>query len=387
MGEAWASGLLTPAIGAGDVSLAGANVAEPLSPSGAQFANPAGIAGFETTTLTVGSGIAYGTGNVKASFPDGYDQTNRVAAMVPDIGLAVRGHGKWSYSLGLHGTVGLRFDYDEQPEIGVDDGFFVEVSIFSAPLGLAYRASDRLWLGVELIPLFGYLRTSFTNPSISELGGAPAELRYKLTGPGIQAMAGLTWKPTDRWAIGLSARPPGVIWMEGSTVLPGMPRQDVDLELNVPAHVFAGVTRRMTERLKLSLSVRWIDSSSFGNSHIKFEATPSVNTPFITDAKDEWKYAIGAAYDWNDSLQLRAGVSHASHIVGERGVSPATFDADDTRVSVGFGIPGERWTLDGVVGYKLRDDRQISADEALLFPGRYRSSPAVIALFSLTRRY
>jgi long-subunit fatty acid transport protein len=385
--EARASGLLTGAIGGGDTALAGANVADPLTPSGAQYANPAGIASFETTTLTLGSGIAYGTGSVKASFPAGYYQTNPALAFVPDIGLVVRGHGKWFYSAGFHGTVGLKFDYDEQPSVGVDDGFFVEVTIFSAPLGLAYRASDRLWLGVELIPLFGYLRTSFTNPSVPELGGSAAEFRYKLTGPGIQAMAGLTWKPTDRWAIGLSGRPPGKIWMDGSSLLPGMPRQDVDLELRMPAHLFVGVTRRVTDDLKLSLAVRWIDSSSFGSSYVKFQNTPSADAPFLADAGDEWKYSLGAAYAWNEALELRAGVSHASHIIGNRGVSPAAFDADDTRFSVGFGLEGELWVLDCGVAYKLRDDRRVPASDALIFPGRYRSSQAVVALVSLTRRF
>jgi long-subunit fatty acid transport protein len=380
-----ASDLLAATVGAADTGMAGADLASPRSPAGAQFTNPAGLARFETT-INGGLGAAYGTGQVEATFPAGYDEDNSVIAMIPEFAYVKRGQGKWSYAVGMHGTVGTRYDYPKKPSVGVNSDLFAEVTIMTAPLSLAYRANDRLWIGAQLMPMFGYFRSHFAIPPYTPEGVDPLfKPRFKLTGPGVTAMGGVTWHATEHLSLALSARPPGKIWMDGSSLTPTGERQDTDLNLKIPAEISAGITLEPLDHWTFAYSVRWINSSSLGESKVRFGDTSDFDFPFVPDATDEWRHAIGAEWRWKPQLALRTGISHADHIVGNRGVSPLSYDGEDTRLYAGAGWKHGRWTLDFSTVYKFPDSRHIAPDYAAMFPGRYQSGAAVLVLFGVSR--
>ena len=150
----YASSLLAGAAGAADSATAGSTIAEPLSPLGAQFANPAGLAGFEDRMIGGGLGLAYGSGEVTADEPAGYHADNEVLVPFLDGFLTVP-YGRWTFGISSMGTSGARFDYGARPAVGVGDGFFSESSMFGVPIAAAYRVSDKLWLGAEIGPIYG----------------------------------------------------------------------------------------------------------------------------------------------------------------------------------------------------------------------------------------
>ncbi len=372
-----ASGLLAPSAGAPDTALFGSTVAEPKTPSGAMFSNPAGLTLFEETTADFSTAYSLGKSRVNASTPPDYDERNSFSVWAPGIGLAVPTESSFHYGFALYGAVGNKFEFDADPAAGVENRFFSEAGIMTFGAGLAYRFNDRLSVGAAVTPLFGLSRMRYT------LGGV--RFKYKLTGPGIQGMLGLRWEPRDGLAVGLGVRTPGRVWMDGSMPFEGG-RQDIDLELKMPTQVFAGVTKHLGERVIASLGVRWSDTSCFGDSMIEFEETEFADSPFVPRAKDEWLVSAGVEYLWNDILTLRLGAGHANAIVGEKGVSPLLYDTEDTRVAVGFGLNFDRWSLDFMVGHAFRGSRKISDDEALVFPGRY-SGGGEIAMVGVSWRH
>jgi long-subunit fatty acid transport protein len=372
-----ASQLLASSAGAPDTALSGSTVAEPRTPSAAMFSNPAGLSLFEETTFDSSAAFSFADTRVNASAPSTYDETNSVFVISPGMGLVVPGKGSWSYGFALYGSVGNEFDFDADPAAGVENRFFSEAGIMTFGAGLAYRFNDRLSVGAAITPLFGLSRMRYT------LGGL--RFKYKLKGPGVQGMLGLRWEPRDGLAVGLGVRTPGRVWMDGSMPFGGG-RQDIDLELEMPAQVFAGVSKRLGERVIASLAVRWTDSSSFGDSMIEFEETEFADSPFVPRAKDEWLVSASLEYVWTDFLTLRLGAGHSNAIVGEKGVSPLVYDAEDTRVAVGFSLNFDRWSLDFMGGHAFRGSRNISADEALILPGRYSIS-GQIAMIGFTWRH
>ena len=258
--------------------------------------------------------------------------------------------------------------------------FVSDVAIGAAPIALAYEVDAKLWVGAELLPLFGYLRNRFELPDPSS--GTALPIKYTLRGPGVQAMFGVSYLPNDRWSLGASARTPGMIWMDGSTVLAG-DRVDVDCEVQMPTVLWAGVTRHIGQRLDVSTSLRWTDSSVFGDSKIKFA---QVRLPFVPDAQDEWRTALGADYRWNERLTLRGGVSYASRIVGNEGVSPLLFDTEDIKIGGGASYSFAAWTLHSMLGYALEGKRNVPPGDALILPGDYTSSGLIFMLgFSYER--
>jgi long-chain fatty acid transport protein len=346
-------------------------VAEPKTPSAAMFANPAGLTLFNETTVDVSSGFPIVHTKVDASSPSTYEETDSFVVWSPAIGIAVPRKSSWHYGFATYGSVGNKFDFDSDPAAGVENRFFSEAGIFTSGAGLAYRFSDRLSVGAALTPLFGLLRMRYT------VAGLP--FKFKLTGPGIQGMFGLRWEPRDGLAVGLGVRTPGRVWMDGSTPFAGG-SQDVDLDLDMPAQVFFGITQHLGEHTIVSIAGRWSDTSSFGDSLIEFERTPAASLPFVPGAKDDWLFSVGVEYVWNDVLTLRVGAGHAKAIVGEEGVSPLLFDAEDYRVAVGFGLNFDRWSLDLMAGHAFRGSRHIAADEALIFPGRYSLDGQIVLI-------
>lgn len=373
---AWASALLAPAVGAADVATMGTRVADPHTPSAALFENPAGLTRFDTTTISSSLGIGYGWARVEASEPAGYKGTNTAVMAIPDAGLSTPYHDRWRFALGAYGSTGSKFDFDADPARGVGH-FFSETIVATFPLGVAYRIDDHVSIGAEVEPLFGQLRTRFT---LSDL-----DFHYKINGPGVQGMMGVTVRPTEQWALGLSVRTPGMIWMRGSMPVRGVGRQDVDLNLEMPTQVFLGATWHCARQLTLSGSVRFTNSSTLGSSMVEYELTPQANNGFLPHAQDEWKFALAAEYALPEQLLLRFAVAQASRIVGSRGVSPLVFDGEDTKIAVGLGRNFGRWGLDATAGYSLPAERNIAPATALVLPGTYRME-GVIFMLGVTQR-
>jgi long-subunit fatty acid transport protein len=335
------------------------------------FSNPAGLTSFDRTTVDASTAFSFADTRVDASAPSTYDESNSVSVLSPGIGVALPRGRSWRFGFALYGSVGNKFDFDADPAAGVEDDFFSEAGVFTFGAGLAYRLNDQLSLGAAITPLFGVSRMRYT------LGRV--RFKYKLSGPGIQGMLGLRWEPCEGLAVGLGVRTPGRVWMDGSMPLAGG-RQDIDLELEMPTQVFAGVTKHLGERVTASLAVRWSDASSLGDSMIEFEVTEAADSPFVPRAKDEWLVSAGVEYAWNDVLTLRMGAGHSNAIVGEKGVSPLVFDTEDTRVGVGFSLNFESWSLDFMAGHAFRGSRKIAADEALILPGRYSIHGQIVML-------
>lgn len=367
-----ASMLLAPAVGAADSATNGSVVAVPSTPESALFTNPAGLAAFERTTHSASFGAVFPHVVVDSDIAD-YNRSDDRVGFIPSAGSSFPLRPGWNFGVGVFGSTGTTFDFEAEPP-GVPTDFLSDVAIAGMPFALSYELHPRLWLGAELVPLFGYVRNRYT--LIDQASGGAIPVEYTLRGPGIQAMLGATWRPIDDWSLGLSFRTPGMIWANGSTPIAGE-RRDVDLDLKMPATVWGGVTRHFGDRLGLSASIRWTDASVFGESKIRFA---SFDIPFVSDAQDEWRFALGAEYDVTDRFTVRAGTSYASRIVGNKGVSPLLFDTEDIKLSGGLGYRIGAWTIDFMTGYQFAAKRSISPSDALILPGGYEASGLIVML-------
>jgi long-subunit fatty acid transport protein len=188
-------------------------------------------------------------------------------------------------------------------------------------------------------------------------------------------MTGLRYELTDRVALGLGVRTPGMVWADGDDRMPSGDKQDVDLHLDMPMQVFVGINADVTDRFHVGLSGRWTDSSSFSDSVFRFSQTPEGNIPYIRSASDEWRIAGGASYAVLPSLLVRLGLSYADSIVPDSWVSPLLVDSAEWKFAAGssWQLPGEwsEWIVDFTAGYSPRGRRNVSDSEAVIFPGRY----------------
>lgn len=361
-----ATQLLAPAIGVPDSAMNGATVATPMTPSAAAYSNPAAITGFAPGAVGVGLGVPLGHSQLHTTTPPGYDTTNSFVAIAPDVGVVHETGFGLRWGLSVYGSLGSAFDSDADAAAGVPYDFYSSAGVSNASLMAAYPITDRLSVGAAISVLYGQVHLRYF---------AGDQFAYTLRGPGAQANVGLQYRPTDRIALGLSFRTPGMVWATGDDRLPAGDKQDVDLDLDMPAQVFVGINADVTDRLHLGLMGRWTDASTFGGSIFRFEDTPAANIPYIRSASDEWRIAAGARYGVTESVDATISFGYADAIVPDSWVSPLIMDAAEWKIGGGLSwtLPGgwSAWTIDSAVGYQPDEARNVSDAEAAIFPGRY----------------
>lgn len=370
-----ASQLLTPGVGTPDSAMNGATVATPLTPSAAAFSNPAGITTMEPGSMSFAIGVPVGHSSVDASIPNGYGTTSDFVGCAPDGGVVYGTESGLRWGFAAFGSLGAVFDSDADPSVGVEHDSLSAQSILDLALMAAMPVTDKLSVGVALQGLYGQAKLRYFQN---------IPFTYTVRGPGVQAIAGLRYALTERLALGLSYRTPGMVWTSGDSPLGGG-SQDVDLHLDMPAQLFAGVNSTITDRFDVGLYVRWTDASAFGNSVFHFEKTPAANIPFIAGATDEMRYGLGLAYRLFDSLTVRFGLGYADAIVPDRWVSPLLIDSNEWKVGGGLSWAVKDWIVDFTVGESPQTDREVSASEAGIFPGNYRMGGQIYMIGVRTR--
>lgn len=370
-----ASYLLVPNVGAPETAMAGANVARPLSPEFAADANPAGFSALGDKAFSLSLGFALGDTEFSADVPEGYTEDNAFVATVPGFGAVLARREKWTLGIALNGSVGSSFNFDPDPEVGVNDGFYSELSVITLAPTLAYKANEQWSFGFSLTPLFGYARANYN---------LAFPTKYTMRGPGIQAVFGAKYDPSPRLSFGLGVKTPGIVFMEGSAPTPGG-RSDTKVDLEMPLQVNLGGSFDLTETLEVAIATRFTNSSSFGRSDVAFEDLPAANVPLFPAANDELRFALGLAWTASERLILRGGLGYADGIIGDKGANPLIFDVgDDLKVSGGFSWDFGDWIFDTSAGYNFSSERRIEPEDALIFPGRYKSFGGILQ-FGLRR--
>lgn len=366
-----ASLLITPSAGTPDSALGGAGVARPITPEAAAFSNPAGFAEFDEGAYSLSLGFVLGSTSLQASAPPGYGGDHNFVGLIPGVGGVLKRNGDFTFGLAMYGSVGASFDFSKDPELGIDEDFFSELSVVTLAPTVAWKVSDRLNLGASITPLFGYLRLRFP-------AGFP--FKYTMRGPGIQAMFGAQYHVDDRLSLGLGVRTPGIIFMDGSGPTPEG-RRDMDLQIRMPAQVFVGASFDVTPTVELAVSGRWTDSSTLGASLIRVGGFDQLTTPLVPDANDEFRGAVGVTWAVAPKWKLRTGIGYADGIVGDDGASPLLFDVGaDVKITSGISYDRGPWTFDVTAGYNFEEHREIDGEEALLVPGHYEASGGVLFL-------
>lgn len=356
-----ASQLLAPAVGTPDSAMNGATVATPITPSAAAFSNPAGITAMDPGTMSIGIGVPVGHSEVQARTPRGYDTTSDFVAYAPDGGVVYATDWGLRWGFAGYGSLGSVFDSDADPSVGVDHDFLSAQSITNLALMAAMPVGDKLSFGVALQGLYGQVKLRYFQT---------IPFTYTVRGPGVQAIAGMRYQLTDQVALGLSYRTPGMVWASGDSPLGGG-SQDVDLHLDMPSQIFAGINAVLTDRFDLGFCTRWTDASSFNDSVFRFEKTPAADVHFMGGATDEVRVAFGAAYRLFETVTLRASLGYADAIVPDRSVSPLLMDTNEWKIGGGLSWAVKGWIVDFAFGESPEGERDISSSEAQVFPGNY----------------
>ena len=301
-----------------------------------------GILGSATNTPTGGTyaGVPFslgGTGNIAN------------AALVPPSYYSWQFSDKLWLGLSINSPFGLSETFPDNwaGRVFAAGGEYLKTLNF-AP-SVAYKLNDWLSVGVGL--QVQYASASFTQ-GIPGLPGLTQQAGVSGAGYGYGFTAGLTLTPTPSTTIGLGYRSAINQKINGTLVLPatigGFPATppfgstpgSVNTTVNLPDVVSLGLRQKLSMQWTALGTVEWTNWSRIGTSNVlQPSGAPATiaRTPVVIpfQYQDGWFYSLGAEYQWNPQLALRAGIGFEKSPVTDTVRGPAIPDDDRTWLSVG----------------------------------------------------
>lgn len=370
-----ASVVVAPSLGGRNSELGGNDVATPTDGPGILLTNPAGVVGQSGTRFNA-SVFALFLSDHYSNAAIGFDSKSSEIPIAPTLWMSTDHLAPWTVGMGLYGAVGASFNFPGNPQAGIPNRFFSELTVLHLGLVAGREIAPGLRIAIQPAPTYGKIRAHFPTP----LG--PVSL--DIDGFGIAGVAGLIYEWTAETALGVSYRSPGIIYMDGEGEV-GAARDDPKLNLHLPQLVTFGLAHHFTPRLMLTAQARWADNSQFEKGQFRYRDHPALDTGPIRSARATFRYGIGAEYALSDNVWLRGGVSHEDWMMEPSALSPLIYDTSDWLFGLGLGARVQSLEVDVVVGMPIIEDRVVTAEENPSFPGRYQQSGGVAGISFIYR--
>lgn len=390
-------------------AMGAAGVADPCEDGSAVLFNPAALA-MQPSVVGVGWTGITASGAFTYDFTGERIERGESTSSVPFAYLNYRFNDRVALALGAFAPYGLGLDWPACPVAdprcgGTDfEGRFVSYdtsmrSIYIQPT-IAYQALDWVSVGAGV----DYVRGSIdihqrvdlaTTPLPAALAPFPgatfgnfgvasgtdfADVGLSGEGSGLGFHFGALARFTERFSLGVRYLSAVEIDYEGdadftqivtNAALPngvqldplltaqfqdGAPLADQGLttRLTLPAQAVVGAAIRPVPALLLLADYQWTGWSSFDEAPIDFQSDAAADQTLVLDYRDTDTYRLGAQFDTNEALTLRAGFIYNTAAQEEFSVSPLLAEAERNYYTLGLGY---RFTdvLRVDAGYQLVD--------------------------------
>lgn len=295
---------------------------------------------------------------------------------------------KLALGVGVNAPFGLGTEYPDN-WIGRYHATESHIKTINVNPSLSYKVSDQLSLGagVSVQSLDVELKRMTPLPSL------PGDYKVTIKGDsvGYGGNVGLLYKPTANTRVGLAYRSGVEHDLEGTVSAPTIPtvhpasallNTAVKASTKLPASTSLSVAYKVNDKLELLGDVTRTNWSSFDRLRVLRTANDSVVTDDVQNWKDVDRYSLGANYQLNDRVKLRAGWALDKTPVPNADLrTPRTPDNDRTWVAVGANY-GIAKGMDVDVAYVniSTDDTQINNRNAagFLLNGDYDNKVDVV---------
>ncbi len=339
IGNADAGGLLLYEIGTADVGLASAGYTARAQDAATVFTNPAGMTRLEGDQLTVGLQALYGNASFSVD-PSGTSPGLGNSGGGNAIGWFPGGGFFYSHSISpdlkvgmaLTGNFGLSIKYNDgwAGRYRTQESTLIGVSFVPA---VAYRVNDKLSVGASVNAMRGAFKTVV---GINNAFGPDGQLTLDDNVWGFGGNLGLLYEfnPGTRLGITYNSQikldfdAPAQCSGTGpvlSSVLRARGLQDanVNLGMNVPQGVNAGLYHEINDQWALLGSVGWQQWSRFGQVDVGIDSNNPVSLTADRNYKDTWHLAAGTQYRASERVTLMGGIAYDSEFQDSNNIPPA----------------------------------------------------------------
>jgi long-chain fatty acid transport protein len=279
------------------------------------------------------------------------------------------GASPWSAGLGLYaqGGMGAEFQNVRTPA-GTSDEIMSEVSFLRINPLVAYEVNPKLKLGATL--LLGYAMAEFK--LFPDTPGMNSGLNVQdLASFGYAAKIGAQYKINEKVRIGATYLSESKVELDGGTATlnfgpqGGLVKYDAELQdFTWPQQFEFGVAYLPAKGLLIAADVKWINWSAtvdqpklkVSNPPAGYPATPFPDengNPMSSDTAtfdmawdDQFVYALGAEYAFNEKHTFRAGVNYGKSPVPDEKLNPLFPAITELHATIGYGFTTGRWGFD-----------------------------------------
>lgn len=299
-------------------------------------------------------------------------------AWVPHAYLTQKINDRWSWGLTLNSGYGLTTELGLN-YLASDVADKAEVITMNINPSVAYRLTDNISVGagISLVKADATLATG---------GGPLSNTRsIKVEGDDIGwgINLGATWQVNEALRLGLAYRSEVELQLDGkaeSDLLPAY-NQTGNLNLDLPAVAELSGVYDLTEQLTLAASVQWTQWSSFEALEVNFDDGTDLLLK-QEDYDDNWRYAVGVAYQLNPAWTLRAGLA-LDKAASRTHRSLSIPDTDRLWYSAGFTYQhNQQLSVD--LGYSYLDGEDVDLSETsrlgTVFSGTSKASAQLVGV-------
>ena len=261
-----------------------------------------------------------------------------VVGVLPSFAIGKRIADDIVVGFGLHSPFGLTTDYDDD-FIGSADALRSELITIAASGLVAFEVTEDFTIGAGASLIYNDPQLT----SASGVDGAGNVLEAKLNANEFTyaGSLGLLWDVTDETRIGVAVHSGYDITTDGtlSAFTPGGAPVDLpgNASISLPWSVSVGFRQKITDEFRLLGEFEFANWSDFSEIAVNVPAlAPNNDIGEVTDYKDSIFVAIGAEYDWSDSLTLRTGFAYDQTPTQRASRSARIPDANRIWASVGF---------------------------------------------------
>ncbi|MGE5698476.1 MAG: OmpP1/FadL family transporter [Deltaproteobacteria bacterium] len=399
------TGFGTESIGMGGADLAVARDTTAMN------TNPAGISQIPGSALDLYNAFAYPLSVVhRDQFGNDAEVSNRLIVLGSGGYTRQLGNGPVTMGIGFfaQGGSGNVFKNLATP-FGTRDELSSQFRIGKVTPTVAYKVNDTLSLGVSLQVVYTDIRqkvfpeTSVFDPLDPARTFFGTEIK-DMYGFGYGVKLGALYKVSDRLTIGaaytgkmdLPLRNGKVIVNMSSAGLGKVTYSDARIEgMSLPQDFGVGVAVRVTKPLLLSAEVTWIDwSKALKTSTLRASdpdnpaAPPSLALTSKLNWRDQYVFAVGAAYDLTEKAILRAGYNYGKNPIPADTLSPLLDPIGEHTGTFGGGYSfSKRWQVNAAAEYNFRNRVRYNNPQLPIGPGAEEEQEVIVAHVMLSRRW
>lgn len=392
-----ASGFAVYTHGAKELGMLNSVVAHTEGPASNYF-NPALITELPGTQIELGTTLLWPSTDFESDLTGQTEKTDDQVFYPSTVFVTHKLNDKLSLGFGVNSPFGIGTKWPRDWE-----GRYIittaDLETFNLNPNIAWRVTDRLTVagGIDWLYADGLLKQ---NINLSPFGLSDARQKFDGDGWGWGYNLGIHYQATSDLSFGLSYRSPIHAELEGDTefkmpqgtpepISANFPKSGVDLDLDLPGQILAGVSYKPTDSLIFELGLIWVGWSEYEELKFKFDKTIAGSKTSVM-AKD-WKNTIGfncgVKYNIDPTLAVSAGYIREGDPIPGTTFDPSVPTSVLDDFSLGVQKVFDKFTIAAAYvleRYHDRDkDNNIGAESGLTANGNYDTTVHILG-FSVT---